>query len=294
MEEIKKIIVSNRPHIGENSVKSYLSVIKNLYLKIAEKTDFGNAPEFFEKEYEKVIKYLTDTFPFSTRKTKLASLVVLMPDGTAKQEYQKQMLVDIKSYNELNENQEKSDKQKEGWQEQKEILSKVALLKKKTKPLFESPTLKDLDAIQDYIIACLYTMIPPRRLLDYTEFKIRDIDSEKDNYMSGDKFVFNVYKTAKKYQRQEVSIPKSLRMLIQKWRDLHDHEYLLFDTKTGNKLSSPVLNKKLNDIFGVSVNLLRSIYISDKIDMPKMKEIQQMASDMGTSSNMSINHYKKF
>jgi len=151
-----------------------------------------------------------------------------------------------------------------------------------------------LDAIQDYIIACLYTMIPPRRLLDYTEFKIRDIDSEKDNYMSGDKFVFNVYKTAKKYQRQEVSIPKSLRMLIQKWTSLHDHDYLLFDTKTGNKLSSPVLNKKLNDIFGVSVNLLRSIYISDKIDMPKMKEIQQMASDMGTSSNMSINHYKKF
>jgi hypothetical protein len=98
MEEIKKIIVSNRPHIGENSVKSYLSVIKNLYLKIAEKTDFGNAPEFFEKEYEKVIKYLTETFPFQTRKTKLASLVVLMPDGTAKQEYQKQMLVDIKSY----------------------------------------------------------------------------------------------------------------------------------------------------------------------------------------------------
>jgi hypothetical protein len=294
MEEIKKIIVSNRPHIGENSVKSYLSVIKNLYLKIAEKTDFGNAPEFFEKEYEKVIKYLTNTFPFSTRKTKLASLVVLMPDGTAKQEYQKQMLVDIKSYNELNENQEKSDKQKEGWMEQKEVLNKVALLKKKTKPLFESPTLKDLDAIQDYIIACLYTMIPPRRLLDYTEFKIRDIDSEKDNYMSGDKFIFNVYKTAKKYQRQEVSIPKSLRMLIQKWTSLHDHDYLLFDTKTGNKLSSPVLNKKLNDIFGVSVNLLRSIYISDKIDMPKMKEIQQMASDMGTSSNMSINHYKKF
>jgi hypothetical protein len=294
MEEIKKIIVSNRPHIGENSVKSYLSVIKNLYLKIAEKTDFGNAPEFFEKEYEKVIKYLTDTFPFSTRKTKLASLVVLMPDGTAKQEYQKQMLVDIKSYNELNEKQEKSDKQVKGWQEQKEILAKVTLLKKKTKPLFEHPTLKDLDAIQDYIIACLYTSIPPRRLLDYTEFKIRDIDAEKDNYMSGDKFVFNVYKTAKKYQRQEVPIPKSLRILIQKWTKLHDHEYLLFDTKNGNKLSSPTLNKKMNDIFGVSVNMLRSIYISDKIDMPKMKYIDNIAEEMGTSSNMMINHYKKF
>jgi hypothetical protein len=294
MDEIRKIVVTNRPHIGEGSIKSYLSVIKNLYMKIAERTDVGNAPEFFEKEYEKVIDYLKTNFPFQTRKTKLASLVVLMPDGKAKTEYQKQMLVDIKSYNELNEKQEKSEKQVEGWQEQKEILAKVALLKKKVQPLWKSPTLKDLDTIQDYIIACLYTSIPPRRLLDYTEFKIRDIDADKDNYMSGDKFVFNQYKTAKKYNQQTVPIPKSLRMLIQKWTKLHDHEYLLFDTKTGNKLSSPTLNKKLNDVFGVSVNLLRSIYISDKIDMPKMKEIEKMASDMGTSSNMAIGHYKKF
>ena len=294
MDEIRKIVVTNRPLIGEGSIKSYLSVIKNLYLKIAERTDVGNAPEFFEKEYEKVIDYLKSNFPFQTRKTKLASLVVLMKDGKAKQEYQKQMLVDIESYNKHNQNQEKSEKQVEGWQEQKEILAKVNLMKKKVQPLWKSPTLKDLDVIQDYIIACLYTMIPPRRLLDYTEFKIRDIDTKKDNYMSGDKFVFNVYKTAKKYNQQEVEIPKSLRMLIQKWTKLHDHEYLLFDAKNGNKLSSPLLNKKLNDIFGVSVNLLRSIYISDKIDMPRMKEIEKMASDMGTSSNMAVNHYKKF
>jgi hypothetical protein len=264
-------------------------------MKIAEKTDFKNAPSFFEKEHKKTIDFLKEHYPFNTRKTKLAALVVLLDDKSkAKEEYQKQMLVDISKYNESKKPQEKNEEQQEKWKEQGDIMEKVKAMKKKVQPLWKNPTKKELEQLMDFVIASLYTAIPPRRLLDYTEFKLRNVATDKDNFREKNKFVFNKYKTAKKYQKQEVEIPASLRMLIQKWAKLHTNDYLLFDVKTGKKLTSPQLNKKLNDIFGVSVNMLRSIYISHKIDMPKMEEITDMAENMGTSADMAINHYKKF
>jgi len=294
MNEIADLLKKNRENISDSSIKTYCSVIKNLYMKIAEKTDIKNAPSFFEKEHKKTIDFLKEHYPFNTRKTKLASLVVLLDDKSkAKEEYQKQMLVDISKYNESKKPQEKTEAQQEKWKEQDEILEKVNLMKKKVQPLWKNPSKKELEQLLDFVIASLYTSIPPRRLLDYTEFKIRNYTDE-DNYRDKNKFIFNKYKTAKKYHKQEVEIPASLRMLLQKWSKLHDNDYLLFDIKTGKKLTSPQLNKKLNDIFGVSVNLLRSIYVSEKIDMPKMEEITDMAEDMGSSSNMLMTHYKKF
>lgn len=295
MKDIAEILKKNRESISDSSIKTYCSVIKNLYMKIAEKTDISNAPSFFEKEHKKTIDFLKDHYPFNTRKTKLAALVVLLDDKSkAKEEYQKQMLVDISKYNESKKPQEKTEEQEKNWKEQDEIMEKVKLMKKKIQPLWKNPSKKELEHLQDFVIASLYTSIAPRRLLDYTEFKLRNVDTETDNYREKNKFIFNKYKTAKKYHKQDVEIPASLRMLIQKWSKLHNNDYLLFDIKTEKKLTSPQLNKKLNEIFGVSVNMLRSIYISDKIDMPKMEEITDMAEDMGTSADMAINHYKKF
>ena len=82
---------------------------------------------------------------------------------------------------------------------------------KKTQPLFKNPSKNDIERIQEYVIASIYTLIAPRRLLDYTKFKLRKIDEEQDNYMEKNKFVFNQYKTKKKYDKQIIELTKQLR-----------------------------------------------------------------------------------
>ena len=114
----------------------------------------------------------------------------------------------------------------------------------------QSHTANDLSQIQDYILMCLYSnqFIPPRRLLDYTEFKMREIDTEKDNYMHKNTFCFNKYKTAKVYGRQVVDIPLQLRNIINKWNKLTGNDYLLFD-----KSGKPLTNVKLSIIYIYSI-----------------------------------------
>jgi hypothetical protein len=66
--------------------------------------------------------------------------------------------------------------------------------------------------------------IPPRRSLDYCEFKIKNIDREKDNYLDKNKLIFNRYKTAKTYGQQSVDIPVQLRNILTKWSKLNPNE----------------------------------------------------------------------
>ena len=48
--------------------------------------------------------------------------------------------------------------------------------------------------IQNYIILCVLSgkFIPPRRSKDYVDFKIKDIDPEKDNYINKKKSLLNL------------------------------------------------------------------------------------------------------
>jgi predicted secreted protein len=77
----------------------------------------------------------------------------------------------------------------------------------------------DLQTIQQYIILCLLggIFIAPRRSLDYTEFKIKSINKDDDNYLDKNELVFNKYKTAKFYNEQRVAIPKELKSILTKW-----------------------------------------------------------------------------
>ena len=66
---------------------------------------------------------------------------------------------------------------------------------KKRKPKKSKLNMTDLQTIQQYIILCLLSgiFIAPRRSLDYTEFKISNIDKDTDNYLDKNELVFNKY-----------------------------------------------------------------------------------------------------
>ena len=102
--------------------------------------------------------------------------------------------------------------------------------------------------------------------MDYVEFKIRNVNENEDNYLDRNKFVFNKYKTAKVYGRQELEIPLQVKNILKKWISINPTDYLLFDTNM-NKLTNVSLNQRLNKIFNgkkIGVNALRHSYLTDK------------------------------
>jgi hypothetical protein len=149
--------------------------------------------------------------------------------------------------------------------------------------------LDDLQHIQQYIIASLYFgyFIAPRRA-ENIKVKLKDFKPDTDNYIKGNKIVYNQYKTSKFYGKQEIVMPPPLRKIMKKWMEVNPTNYLLFDTKF-QPLTSVSINQRINKLFStkkVGINGLRHSYMSkkygDSIDVNK--DIADDLEAMGSSS----------
>jgi len=289
---IKEEIIRLKPNISQSSVNTYNSILKNLYKNVFKNEDYDL------KKFENtgpILSYLKDLEP-NKRKTILASLVVI----TDNKRYRDQMMKDIEEYKVNESNQVKNDKQTDSWVETSEIEALNNALQENSNTLYKKKTLTmaDLQDIQNCIIMCVLSgrYIPPRRSKDYVDFKIKNIDKDKDNYIEKKNMVFNSYKTAKTYQRQEIPIPPELLKILNKWIKINPTEYLLFDSN-GKKLTNVKLTQRLNKIFGkkASVNQLRHTYLSDKYQ-DTIKLNKEMADDMkamGSSRSQEQIYIKK-
>ena len=138
--------------------------------------------------------------------------------------------------------------------------------------------------------------IPPRRSKDFVDFKIKDIDKEKNNYLDKNKLIYNSYKTSKTYGQQSVEIPKQLNQILKKWISVNPTNYLLFDTNF-NALSSVKLNQRLNKIFDekkISVNILRHSFLTDKYKkhIEEQKKMDHDMEEMGSSNKQATLYVK--
>jgi hypothetical protein len=297
MNEAKKLIEAqlkhNRPNLSPSSLNTYTIILASIYKKVFGTEDFDI--QKFNKNADDVLEHLKETTP-STRKTKLACLYVLSKND----KYQHQMIKDIGSYTDELSKQQKNQKQTDSWVNTDQLKAKYNELKHNADLLYkkQSHTANDLSQIQDYILMCLYSnvFIPPRRLIDYTEFKMREINLEKDNYMNKNTFVFNKYKTVKVYGKQTIDIPVQLRNIINKWNRLTQNNYLLFD-KAGNPLTNVKLNQRLKAILGnnSSVNAIRHGVLSDAFqpDIELQNKMKNVATAMGTSASTIQQQYLK-
>ena len=297
MSPLSEHIKQCRPSLSDSSVKTYNSILKSLYLKIFGdgEIDFDN----FEKS-GKILDFLKEQEP-NKRKTLMSALVVICKDPKP---YRTQMLDDIKETAIQTAKQEKTPEQEEHHISQDALQAKFSELGMEAAHIYKKKvlTMADLQKIQDFIILALFHLIPPRRAQDYTEFKIKNVDKEKDNYFDErvNDFVFTKYKTSKFYGSQIVPISKDLKLIIKKWikANTNTSDYLLFDTN-GSKLTTVKLNQRLNRIFGsdkgCSVNNLRHSFLSDKYqDSIQMKK--DMAADleaMGSSLAQSSVYIQK-
>jgi len=292
MPDLKEYIHSKRPTLSKSSITTYASILKNLYHSV-----FGKEGDMnFEKfgDVEKILKHLED-LPSNKRKTVLSSLVIITDNA----EYRKKMMEDVNNYNKEIQKQEKTPEQEASWVNSAQVKEVWENLKRNADLLYKKKDLKpaELQDIQQYIIMSLLggMFIPPRRSKDYCDFHIKDADKDKDNYLDKTKLIFNSYKTAKTYGKQEVLIPKPLQSILKKWISVNPTKTLLFDAYM-NPLSSVKLNQRLNKLFDkkVGVNQLRHTFLTDKFSKhsEEEKKLSNDMTSMGSSINMADTYIK--
>ena len=260
----------------------------------------------FLADHKAVITWIDGTdYSMNTKKTfyislvsKLKSLCLVGDDGLAEaaSAYRAKMDALNSSIRENAESQELSETEKAKylpWPQVMECLEKVRL------------AVDDPWTFQQYLIVALYCLTPPVRL-DYAGMKIisnkemiqagRPPQDTSCNYLVlGDKpyFIFNKYKTEKRYGAQVVPLPPALYEIIDEWRDMVDDEYLLIN-QNGQPMPEWQLGQTITEVFkkhsgkAVGVNVLRHSYISfQRQNEPAFKTTQALAQSMMHSPEMN-------
>ena len=271
----------NDRHLSEGTIK--------LYIRNLEKLNDGQLLSFkFLNNIDKIIEKISK-YKDNTKKSVLISIVSLLgccPDDKKLVKLRKKYYdLMINKSNEIKENEtdEPTDEQKANWISWEDVKSKFQELKSEVDKFKDNKRLNDneSDILLMYFLLSLYIYNPPRRNKDYQFMnvvkKYNDIMDDDINYLSydDDKFIFNNYKTSKKYGRQIIDIKPEQKECI--------NLYLKFHPKILGKISkntnTPLLvidghplvqvnsmTKILNKIFGkrISSSALRHIFLSDK------------------------------
>lgn len=163
--------------------------------------------------------------------------------------------------------------------------------------------LHEKSLMKKYLISCIYTYNPPRRLLDYAymniikninEFeklkKTKPNDVKKHNYYAVENkvFIFCYYKTMKIYKEQFISVNDELDKIIKDYINSLQLEYgkLLFGNKDFEQL--------VRNTFNLGINSIRHSYISYIYNQGKLNPnmIDKISKQMAHSVKTNIGYYK--
>ena len=285
---LQEKIKENRPNLSSSSVKTYISILSNLYKKL---NGDGNI-EWFERENDEILKHLDDKND-QTRKTTLSALFIL----TNLKEYQTVMNTIMKKVNDNYKDQKMNEKQKDNLISVNEIKEKYNLLSADANLMLNKKKILNENVMMEFLLMSFLSgvLIPPRRSLDYSEMKIRNYDVKTDNYYKGNKFFFNKYKTVKTYGIQSLEIPKELNNVLKKWIKLNENDYMIYSSN-GNKFTPPQITRTLNKIFGkkISTSMLRHIYLTNVYkDVPQINQMESLADEMGHSVSTAMEYIKR-
>ena len=145
---------------------------------------------------------------------------------------------------------------------------------------------------KEYLVLCVYSMIVPRRCMDYmkmkyVETKEESTDEDFNYYVKNSaNFIFNVFKTKKSMGRQVYPIPKKLETVVLDYIKLKNIKsgQLFFPYKSRSSLAN-----MFHKVFSpdVSVNSIRHSYVNkifqDTKNMPDLDLIIESAAGMNHS-----------
>ena len=305
---IQELIKKERPTIKDSSLKAYAISLKKL----------NNNNEIKNLNYlkdDKEIFKIINNLALSTQRSYLTAILVIL-GAIKKKEFEKVLkkyrdhLSKLNNdYNEFINKNEKTDKQDKNWvslkalnkvrNQYKRELEERSILKKKTQL-----TRAQLELLQKYVVASLYTLAAPVRL-DYGNMKI--IDREKDNdgkrnflLVKGRNkktFIFNDFKNKKSMGEREIKVNTKLNTILNIWLTHNTSDNFLLNSK-GQIMNENALSKYIKKVFkptgkSVNLNLLRHVYISENIDLEAMKKQKALAESMMHSGDQQLDYAKK-
>jgi hypothetical protein len=312
MLQLGKQLMDERK-VAESTANAY---IKSLY-QLNERKPFKNL-SFLKKtdEVDKLISGYADSTQRALLATVVSTLSLVKDKSGMKKTYQHYydaMMERSKAVRETEDKHEKTEKQKENWLSWEEIEKRKTELDEAVQKFAnkKSITAAEYEKTLQHIVLCLYTEIQPRRNQDYLDMYIVKKWNEKmptdKNYldMTGHKLIYNKYKTAKKYGRQEIDIPESLQTCIGSFLKHHPlwkgvakrkaEPVKFLVSQNGEPLVAVnAITRLLNKVFGKKIgsSMLRHIYISDKYK-DVMEEQAKDAANMGHSVALQREYFKK-
>ena len=245
---------------------------------------------------------LVSKYAESTIKTIYASIVSVLSLFKDKPTYKKiyqhyyDLMMGKSEEAKQNESSDKTQKQTDNWITWDEVQKKVADLREKVAEFKsnKSITSQQYESLLHYLIVSLYTETQPRRNQDYLDMFVakKQPTETEHNYVVLTKtkptsFVFNKFKTSKKYGQQTLEVPETLANVISEYLKFHplkkNASYKFLVSYDGTPVTAVnAITRVLNKIFGkrVGSSMLRHIFLSTKYDI---KEMEKDANAMGHS-----------
>jgi hypothetical protein len=255
------------------------------------------------------IEDLVKKYADSTIKTILASIVSVLSLFKDKPTYKKiyhhyyERMMGKSEEAKQNESSDKTQKQTDNWITWEEVQQKVSELRDKVNEFKsqKSITQQQYDTLLHYLIVSLYTETQPRRNQDYLDMFVakKQPTETEHNYVVLTKtkptsFIFNKFKTSKKYGQQTLEVPESLASVISEFLKFHplkkNASFKFLVSHDGTPITAVnAITRVLNKIFGKKVgsSMLRHIFLSTKYDI---KEMEKDANAMGHS----VDEQKKY
>jgi len=312
MLQLAKSLMDERK-VAESTANAY---IKSLY-QLNEKKPFKNLT--FLKNTEGIDKIVSG-YAETTQRALLATIVSVLSLVKDKPTFKKvysyyydKMMEKSKTVREEEGKNEKTEKQKANWLSWKEVETKQKDLRDEVEKFIKKKTItpSQFDTLTQSVVLSLYTDIQPRRNQDYLDMYIVKAWNDKmptdKNYLDikTKKFIFNKYKTAKKYGTQTMEIPETLWNCLSTFLKFHplwkgdakrkaDPVKLLVCADGSPMTAVNAITRILNRIFGKKVgsSMLRHIYISDKYG-DLIEEQKTDAEAMAHSPSVQRDYYKK-
>lgn len=290
--------------VAENTAHAY---IKSLYA-LNGKKPFKNLA--FLKKIEEVERIISE-YAESTQRALFATLTSVLSmykdKGYKKvfQHFQDKMTERVEEKKEEEKNGKvKSDKQTENWLSWDEIESR----KNELRGGLIAGNKRSIDATEyekllQYIVLALYTEVQPRRNQDYLDMYIVKKWNDKmptdKNYLdvTTKRFIYNKYKTAKKWGTQTEEIPAPLWEILQLFFKYHplwkgdakrktDPIKLLVSADGTPLTAVNAITRLLNKVFDKKVgsSMLRHIFLTDKYK-DTLEEMKKDSLAMAHSGN---------
>jgi len=306
-EDIKETIAESRPNLKPVSVNQYYVQLKKL------KNIFDTNDYKFLIKPKNVEDKLQNLHYTSIRNMYNAIIILLMALNETKK-YDELIVEYSDMRDELNnkyEDEQKSgiisDKQKPNFVKMEEIESMISELKQEVMILKKKKTLtkSDKSTIRAWTLFNMLSKIPTRNdasnmlYITQTNYKkLSDDDKKNNNYLVNQrnnmKFIYNQYKTSKKYSENIISVPTELKPVLRLYLKLMDYKlgdniFPLSKNAISQlliKTSKRILNKN------ISSTMIRKSYMSSKYSGLK-EEMEKDAKVMGHSVEVGQSVYTK-